>query len=145
MQNVNHEHFLNRLALDHGTSPYDVNLDDVLRDLRRFATPAEWQELFRNYCAAALSSAYNWHEGTPGNLVHFGELLEVLIEICYLRKQSPFDGSARISWTLPEWKHHLHQWTEAALSAFSVAENISPEQLIPFVEGMERMIKDLIP
>jgi hypothetical protein len=43
--------------------------------------------------------------------------------------------------SLLEWKQSLHSWTEAALSNFSVLENINPEDLLPYCFGIEKMLE----
>jgi hypothetical protein len=42
---------------------------------------------------------------------------------------------------LLEWKRSLHAWMEAALSNFSVLENINPEDLLPYRVGIEKILE----
>lgn len=80
--------FLNRLALDEFADPYAIDPVEVLRRMFRFAEPNEMQDLFNNFCHAAMSDTYCWKEGSPGNLLFFSEKLEQLIEAGYLMQSA---------------------------------------------------------
>lgn len=106
-------------------------------------------ELFEDFCEAAVAPAFCWKK-TPGELLSFTEELEQLIEACYLlyrnRKASPSDQLKPLkhffqTFSLPDWKRILHEWTRAALSPNSIAESGTPMEMIPFVRGMEELMK----
>lgn len=146
-------YFLNRLALKHGSDPLSLDPYWVLRQLYTDTSPEEMQEAFIDFCEAAIAPTYNWQQETPGTLLHFAEQLEQLIEASFLllswiKPDSP--GSKRNTVYavrlffktrhLSGWKHWLHSWTISALSPRSVAELVNPEDLVPFVQGMEKLL-----
>lgn len=106
-------------------------------------------ERFEDFCEAAVAPALCWKD-TPGELLSFTEDLEQLIEACYLlyrnRRATP-SGSLKPlkdifhTFSLPDWKRILHEWTRAALSPNSIAESGKPAEMIPFVRGMEGLIR----
>jgi hypothetical protein len=44
-------------------------------------------------------------------------------------------------YSLLEWKQSIHSWMEAALSDFSVLENIKAEEILPYCYSMEKLLE----
>ena len=42
---------------------------------------------------------------------------------------------------LLEWKRSIHSWMEAALSNFSILENINPEDLLPYCYSIDKLME----
>ncbi len=111
------------------------------------------QEMFEEFCEAAIAPAYYWKGRNPDELLKFSEEMEKLIESCYLLYRGRRDREAAdqpvvirkffISYSLPDWKRILRDWTQAALSVNSVAEMGKPEEMIPFVTQMEELIRSM--
>ena len=144
-------YFLNRLALEHACDPLTLDPYWVLKQLYSDTPLEEMQELFAEFCEAAIAPTYNWKAKTPGSLVRFAEEMEQLIEACFLLspktipKGSPESPAPIIrrffkDRNLAGWKQLLHDWMMGALSGCSVAEIVEPENLLPFVQQMEKLI-----
>ncbi|PZR27218.1 MAG: hypothetical protein DI535_11225 [Citrobacter freundii] len=148
---VNPRYFLNKLALHHSINSLSVEPLNVIVRLFAKRPYPEMLELFEDFCEAAVAPAFCWKK-TPGELLGFAEELEQLIEACYLlyrnRRSTP-SASAQLkplkdffhTFSLPDWKRILHEWTRAALSPNSIAESGKPMEMIPFVRGMEELMK----
>ena len=149
LANVNPRYFLNQLALEHAKDSMLLDPDHIIRQLLAQRPYAHLVEMFEDFCEAAVAPAYCWKQH-PGKLKAFSEDLEKLIEACFLlrrnRKQN-LPGQPKAlqhfftTYSLPEWKKILHEWTLAALSRNSIAEIGDPMDMIPFVKGMEALIK----
>ncbi|MET0462224.1 MAG: hypothetical protein ABW007_03690 [Chitinophagaceae bacterium] len=148
-------YYLNRLALEHECDPLSLDPHWALHQLFNDVPLEEMQELFADFCEAAIAPAYIWRSKTPGALVRFAEELEQLIESCFIllawikakkgpigkKDESPSQIVRQFFKTrdLAGWKCWLHSWQTAALSACSVAEIVEPEHLLPFVQWMEKL------
>ncbi|MCG2612892.1 hypothetical protein LZZ85_01325 [Terrimonas sp. NA20] len=148
-------YYLNRLALEHECDPQSLDPYWVLQQLFSDVPLEEMQELFSDFCEAAIAPAYIWKSKTPGALVRFVEELEQLIEGCFILMAWFKTTKGPISRTdespaqvvrqffkakpLAVWKSWLHSWQTGALSACSVAEIVEPEDLLPFVQWMEKL------
>ncbi|PZR26743.1 MAG: hypothetical protein DI535_12930 [Citrobacter freundii] len=149
-------YFLNRLALEHACDPLSLDPYWVLQQLYTDIPPEEMQELFAEFCEAAIAPAYIWKSKTPGALIRFTEEIEQLIEGAYLmlawiklQKGSPKKSDESPPQIIRKffkandlagWKRWLHSWQTGALSACSVAEIVEPEDLLPFVQWMEKLL-----
>lgn len=156
-------HLICRIALLENTHPAAVNPRKTLRAIFEFAEPGQWTELFREFCAAALSLRYAWSGKSPGNLFFVAAKLECLVEACYLillshplpspgaqggKKRRPASGKKPLdrlrgvlhAITLRDWKRSLHFFTEAALSNFSVTESLEAPEILRFMQQMESLI-----
>jgi hypothetical protein len=149
-------YFLNRIALEHDGDPLSLDPYWVLQQLYKDISLEEMQELFAEFCEAAIAPAYTWREKTPGSLLRFAEELEQMIEACFLllswmktdntvSKKSIGTSAQTIrqffkTRNLPGWKSWLHRWTASALSSRSVAELVAAEELVPFVQWMEKLL-----
>lgn len=146
-------YFLNRLALKHGCDPLSLDPHWVLQQLYANTSPEEMQEMFTEFCEAAIAPTYNWQSETSGTLLHFVEQLEQLVEASFLllswiKPDSPGLKRSAVqvvrqffkTRSLSGWKHWLHSWTISALSPRSVAELVEPEDLLPFVQEMEKLL-----
>ncbi|HEX2846922.1 MAG TPA: hypothetical protein VHN59_10265 [Chitinophagaceae bacterium] len=146
-------YFLNSLALQHSCDPLSLDPHWALRQLYHRSSAEEMQEMFTEFCEAAIAPTYNWQLDTPGTLPHFVDQLEQLIEACFLllawvNPESPAAKKNEVQAVrqffkirnLSGWKQWLHRWTISALSARSVAELVEPEDLLPFVQGMEKLL-----
>lgn len=149
-------YFLNGLALEHECDPQSLDPYWVLQQLFTDVPLAEMQELFTDFCEAAIAPAYIWKSKTPGALVRFTEEIEQLIEACFLltlwirldkgapkKTDETPTGIIRRFFkirSLAGWKYWLHGWRTGALSACSVAEIVEPEDLVPFVQWMEKLL-----
>ena len=149
-------YFLNRLALEHECDPFSLDPYWVLQQLYTDIPLEEMQELFSEFCEAAIAPAYIWKSKTPGALLRFTEEIEQLIEAGYLllawiklEKGSPKKTDESPAAVLRKffkiknlagWKRWLHSWQAGALSACSVAELVEPEDLLPFVQWMEKLL-----
>src|SRR6218665_543529 len=146
---VNPRYFLNRLALHHSTDSLSLDPTDVIVRLFSRRPCAQMVEMFEDFCEAAVAPAFCWKK-TPGELLGFTEDLEQLIEACYLlhrnRRSAPADQLKPLkdffhAFSLPDWKRILHEWTLATMSINTIAELGEPTEMIPFVRGMEALIK----
>ncbi|RYG53841.1 MAG: hypothetical protein EOO01_03250 [Chitinophagaceae bacterium] len=149
-------YFLNRLALEHDCDPLSLDPYWVLQQLFTDTPLEEMQELFSDFCEAAIAPVYNWKTKSPGSLLRFSEELEQMVEACFLvlawvkhekraSKKTPETPVHVIrkffkAKNLQGWKHWLHSWTTGGLSACSVAEIVEPEDLLPFVQHMEKLL-----
>lgn len=149
-------YFLNRIALEHEGDPLSLDPYWVLQQVYKDTSLEEMQELFSEFCEAAISPAFTWKEKTPGSLVRLAEDLEQMIEACFLllswmktgtaaSKKSAETAAPTIrqffkAQNLPGWKSWLHRWTASALSTRSVAEVVAAEELVPFVQWMEKLL-----
>jgi hypothetical protein len=61
------------------TDPYEV-----IRKFCEFGSLYENKMMFRKFCEAAIADKYCWKDGPPGKLLYFYELLEALIEACFV-------------------------------------------------------------
>lgn len=80
---------LNRLALHQQAAPHEANVLDVLEEVFEFASLQDMRELFGQFCQAALTTRYSWKEGSPGNLLYFIDMFEILIEASFLVQLDP--------------------------------------------------------
>lgn len=76
--------YLNRLALTENPNPFAVDPLAIFRQFFDSWDLAEGREVLQEFCEAALSASYNWKSGSPGNLLHFSERVEKLIEAGFL-------------------------------------------------------------
>lgn len=148
LSGVNPRYFLNRLALEHSADSLLLDPHTIIKQLFAARPFPAAHEMFEDFCEAAVAPAYCWKD-TPGKLIAFAEALEQLIEACFLLRRSRAPIMAEhtkalqrffSAYSLPEWKRILHEWTQAALSACSVAEIGKPCEMIPFVTGMEELL-----
>lgn len=148
---INADPFLNRLAINEMMNPKDIDPYRILENLSDYIGLIEMQEQFSLFCAAAMAEKFTWKEDNPGRLFQFSELLEQLLEACYLiharsKRKKEIDSSLQIitdffaDISLPEWKLTLHDWTIAALSNHSVVESVKPSTILPFVQNIEKLI-----
>lgn len=111
------------------------------------------QEMFEEFCEAAVAPAFYWKGRDPELLLKFSEEIEKLIESCYLlyrdkrcRDEAGYDVVIKpffTSHSLADWKRILRDWTQAALSVNSVAETGNPQEMIPFVTRMEELMRSM--
>lgn len=149
--------YLTRLSLDFLTSPAtDLNPYPVLQSIFEFGSLPELQDLFRQFTESAMTEDYSWKEGCPGNLLHFSQLLERLMEASWLlyqrheqvvlRQEQPsqtLPGGIRSFFRyqpLPHWKQDLQLFTEAALSNFAITEVTEAGKVIPFCRHAEQLM-----
>ena len=76
--------YLNRLALTTDDDTSTIDPYSIITDFFYFGSIAEIKDLFMESCRASLSEKYSWKEGSPGNLLYFYEILEKLVEACFL-------------------------------------------------------------
>ncbi len=149
-------YYLNRLALAHECDPLSLDPYWVLQQIFSKRPMEEMQESFAEFCEAAIAPAFMWRSKTPGVLVRFTEEMEQMIEGCFLllgwmkakkgpvRKtdQTPPQTVRQFFKTrdLAGWKYWFHRWQTGALSSCSVAELVNADDLIPFVQWMEKLI-----
>jgi hypothetical protein len=149
-------YYLNRLTLDYKCDPLSLDPYWVLQQLFNDIPLEEMQEIFAEFCEAAIAPAFIWRSKTPEALVGFAEQMEQLIEVCFLllgwikTKKGPVsktdDSPGQIIRQffkvqhLGGWKQWLHGWKTGALSTRSVAELVEPEELVPFVQWMEKLL-----
>ncbi|MBO9660103.1 MAG: hypothetical protein J7527_14890 [Chitinophagaceae bacterium] len=150
---VNPRYFLNRLALEHSTDCLSLEPEMIIQELFRKTSLPAMQEMFEEFCEAAVAPAYYWRGRNPEILLKFGEEMEKLIEASYLlfrerRSSASADLPVAVKqffvqYPLADWKRILRDWTQAGLSVNSVAETGDPFEMIPFVTRMEELIKSL--
>jgi hypothetical protein len=150
---VNPRYFLNRLALEHSTDCLSLEPKKIIQQLFYRTSLSAMQEMFEEFCEAAVAPAYYWKDRNPEVLLKFSEEMEKLIEACYLlyrekRSLNCFRYSVVVKrffahYHLADWKRILRDWTQAALSVNSVAETGNPQEMVPFVSGMEELIKSM--
>ncbi|MCG2617946.1 hypothetical protein LZZ85_26830 [Terrimonas sp. NA20] len=150
---VNPRYFLNRLALEHSADCLSLEPKQVIQQLFAKTPLPVMQEMFEEFCEAAVAPACYWPGRNPEVLLKFSEEMEKLIESCYLlyrdkRRRQDADHPAEIKqfftvYSLADWKRILRDWVRAALSVNSVAETGNPKEMIPFVNGMEKLMKSM--
>lgn len=149
-------YFLNRLALEHDSDPLSLDPYWALQQLYKDTSLEEMQEQFTEFCEAAIAPAFTWREKSPDLLLRFAEVLEQMIEASFLllswvktdktvSKKSIETSTQTIrqffkTRNLPGWKSWLNKWTAGALSTRSVAELVAAEELVPFVQWMEKLL-----
>lgn len=144
--------YLNRVALNKMVDLTHINPYRILQNTFDYLWLDEMLDQFSTFCEAAMSEKFNYEEDVPGRLLQFSELLEQLLEACYLisirpkTKEKKYDSSfiaitqfftAR---SLQEWKLALHEWTVASLSNYSVASYVNPSTILPFVQNIEKLM-----
>lgn len=149
-------YFLNRLALEHACDPLSLDPYWVLQQLFNKNSLEVVQESFSEFCESAIAPAFIWRSKTPGALVLFTEEIEQVIEACFLllgwlkAKKGPVSKKDESPeqivrqffkvQNLAGWKYWLYSWKTGALSSRSVAEFVPPEDLVPFVQWIEKLL-----
>jgi hypothetical protein len=154
--NSDKRYFLNRLALEQECDPLSLDPYWILSRLYSETPPEKMQEFFAEFCEAAIAPAYIWKSQTPVDLLRFTGKLEQLIEAAFLLlswikaqkgpikkdDQSPAQVIRKFFRVQPlsGWKRSLQRWQTGAFSGNSVAEFADAEELLPFVQWMEKLL-----
>jgi hypothetical protein len=150
---VNHRYFLNRLALEHSTDSLSLDPAMIISSLFTKRSYPEMILLFEDFCEAAVAPAFCWKQGVDELLCFSGEM-EQLIEASYLlyrqRKMNGMTDTKVLrqffhAYPLQAWKRILRDWTNAAMSHRSVAETGEAMEMLPFVRGMDELLRSLEP
>ena len=90
------EYFLNRLAMQEMANTTSLDPFRILANLYYVAPPGDLQGMLRDLCNAAITEKYSIGKKSPGDILFYADLLEQLIEACYLiytnkseKKQQP--------------------------------------------------------
>ncbi len=153
------KHFLNlnRIAATCKGNPLKASPIGILKEFFNYATSAEHANAFDAFCRAALEEKYCWRRGSPANLLHYSQQLELLIEAAYLlyiKPQQSGKQSHRTTWqkqydflkaffsqvSIMKWKRWLQAFIHAALSGSSVADEMEAIKLYQFITGIKQLL-----
>lgn len=141
-------YYLNPCLEDYVTDSIPPEPLQILRMLFQEWPHRKLVETFEDFCEAAVAPALCWKRSTD-ELLQFTNALEKLLVVNYLLyRKMPTDEPHKNElktlfhkFPLHEWKSILHGWRLAAVSPNSIAELRAPVEMIPFVQGIEFLIK----